>query len=587
MQIKTLHLKGFRNFKDSTINFTDKSLLIGSNDVGKTNLLYALRILMDRSLSDSDIEPKQTDFYAYEPTYELSIQICFTNIVEECIIAKLRENVSDEGNLILEYKAFIDPKSNQLSYKIFIGKDDKSLVEIENRFYLRVLNLKFIGSRRDLISFIRQEKQRLLEESRINRDQKKIDEDTQILGEIESGLSTVNEKITSLSYVQAATTGINSQLGELSYHNQSQNVVFDVGASDPSAFIDDLQLASKIKGKSVVIGGEGRNNQIHLALWSTRNQMRRDKNQDLLEVCFFCIEEPEAHLHPHQQRKLAKYLSTTIEGQVIITSHSPQIACEVPPSSIIRLYFNGEGTKAAGNGINPFIEAKFIEFGYRLNIMSAEVFFADLVFLVEGPSEELLYKALANAIGVDLDKFNISVLMVDGIGFKPYASLLSSLRIPFVMRTDNDVFKIPKQEKYRLAGIQRAVDIFTMIFPPDEELKSLLQNIGNLSGFDTPVPPHDIAEYSTRIIAKLQQNGIFLSGIDLEHDLFHLIPQNVSEYLGIEKEEDIVAEMQKRKATFMFDFIRDNPKVIAQLIDTPLAEPLKFCRTIAEAIYGT
>lgn len=56
MQLKTLYIKGFRNFKEVKVNFNEHSLMIGANDVGKTNLIYALRILLDRSLSDYDYE---------------------------------------------------------------------------------------------------------------------------------------------------------------------------------------------------------------------------------------------------------------------------------------------------------------------------------------------------------------------------------------------------------------------------------------------------------------------------------------------------------------------------------------------------
>ena len=65
MIIKTLYIKGFRNFKEVTVNFNEHSLIIGANDVGKTNLIYALRILLDRSFSDYDYELAESDFFAY------------------------------------------------------------------------------------------------------------------------------------------------------------------------------------------------------------------------------------------------------------------------------------------------------------------------------------------------------------------------------------------------------------------------------------------------------------------------------------------------------------------------------------------
>ena len=51
MRIEKIHIKGFRNFEDEEIFFQPKTLIIGANDVGKTNLLYALRILFDKSIS--------------------------------------------------------------------------------------------------------------------------------------------------------------------------------------------------------------------------------------------------------------------------------------------------------------------------------------------------------------------------------------------------------------------------------------------------------------------------------------------------------------------------------------------------------
>lgn len=48
-----------------------------------------------------------------------------------------------------------------------------------------------------------------------------------------------------------------------------------------------------------MLGGDGRNNQILLALWKAKSAREHDLEN---EVIFYVVEEPEAHLHPHQQR---------------------------------------------------------------------------------------------------------------------------------------------------------------------------------------------------------------------------------------------------------------------------------------------
>lgn len=95
MNISQVKIKGFRNFKDETINFKSKSLIIGQNDIGKSNLIYALRILLDRSISEADLEPKLSDFYVFQDTYEFKIQIKFNEVKEECILSKFKGSVSD------------------------------------------------------------------------------------------------------------------------------------------------------------------------------------------------------------------------------------------------------------------------------------------------------------------------------------------------------------------------------------------------------------------------------------------------------------------------------------------------------------
>lgn len=162
------------------------------------------------------------------------------------------------------------------------------------------------------------------------------------------------------------------------------------------------------------------------------------KNID--HVTFYAIEEPEAHLHPHQQRKLSAYIQNSFDEQILITTHSPHIASKFEPASIVRLYSENKYSFASCGGCSELLKSVFDDFGYRLNALSAETFFSDGVFLVEGTSEVLFYTALARELKLDLDRHNISILSVEGVGFKPYVAICNALNISWVLRTDNDIF---------------------------------------------------------------------------------------------------------------------------------------------------
>lgn len=583
MYISRVTIKGFRNFKDAEINLCETSLLIGSNDIGKSNFLYAIRILLDRSLSEADIDPRDSDFYVHEQTDEIEILIRFEAVDEDCVVAKMREHVSDDGVLYLAYKAIREPVSGKKTRVFYAGISEEKLTEIESRFYLKVLNLKFIASKRDLNAFIRHERRNLIQEARLNRSEEEMIQDNENLQSIESDLDTVTESVRKLSYVMKATEGLNEQLLKLSHHHSSQSIVFDIGQSDPAEFVENLRLASQVNGKNLLVGGDGRNNQIQLALWAARNNILDSDVR--VEFCIFCIEEPETHLHPHQQRKLAQYLSETLQAQVIITTHSPQIACQVPPESIIRLYNNQPDTKAAGNGMNPFTEAALINFGYRLNIIPAEAFFSSVVLLVEGPSEELFYKALAKALDIDLDRLNISILMVDGIGFLPYASLLNSLNIQYVVRTDNDIFKIKGKPKYRFAGLQRGISIALQKTHIDEKCPRLFAKVdllGNIEDLDNISREQQIIANRFRKI--LEHSSVFLAEKDLENDLYSALPQELKNHFGEARKEEVIKQMQKRKATSMFDFLKsiECRETLRSLSCHVLAKPLLRCKVLAE-----
>lgn len=583
MILASVKLEGFRNFKKAKINLTEKTLIIGANDVGKTNLLWAIRLLLDRGLTDYDLEPKDSDFYAFEETNEFDIRLYFENVIEDCVVSKLKGKIGDDNKMVLSYKAYRDKTTKVKTYKLFAGPNYKSLEEIEDRYYRKVLNVKYISSRRDFHNYVNREKNYLFQIAKENRNEKELTADEKLYSEIQDELKSVDEKIPKLNFISSATNTLNEELAKLSLHHTKQKIVFDASTSNVDNFINNVSIASKSNEQSILIGGDGRLNQIYLALWASRNELTQDS---LKEVTIFCIEEPEAHLHPHQQRKLADYLNSSIKGQVLLTSHSPQIASEFSPNSIARLFNEKGATRAASNGCSEIIDDAFNDFGYRLSIIPAEAFFSDVVLLIEGPSEELFYKTLSRQLKIDLDRLNISILMVDGIGFSTFIKILNSLEIEWVLRTDNDIFKVPHKEEYRFAGIQRCIGLCEKHFASDATTEKILtENRVNLKGFKTNKPEELNIKSASIVKIDLERYKMFLSDIDLENDIFNtVIKADLKNYFVDLDESEIILAMQKRKASFMYNFLKDNKDSLSKLATDAIAKPLIKCREIIEQI---
>ena len=61
MKFDAVTIKNFRNFENITIDLTNKNVLFGMNDVGKTHFLYALRFWFDKDVRQNFID---TDYVA-------------------------------------------------------------------------------------------------------------------------------------------------------------------------------------------------------------------------------------------------------------------------------------------------------------------------------------------------------------------------------------------------------------------------------------------------------------------------------------------------------------------------------------------
>ena len=98
MRFVKLGLKNYRNFNDSEINLDNKNIFFGLNDVGKTNVLHALRFLFDNEQRKKGIV--ESDFYKKNTNCPIEIIITIDISVDSEDDKKIRAIM--KGNLLSE-----------------------------------------------------------------------------------------------------------------------------------------------------------------------------------------------------------------------------------------------------------------------------------------------------------------------------------------------------------------------------------------------------------------------------------------------------------------------------------------------------
>jgi len=584
MLIEWIKIKGLRNFNEETINFSNQTLIIGANDVGKSNLIFALRILFDRGLSDKDLDLLDSDYNVYTKANAIEITVKISNVTEDCLVSTFKGDIQN-GTVYVQYR---NSKSGEFS--TYAGHSEDAMELKSPRFYIKRLNMECVNSNRNLLSFIKREKNQILENAKSQLSKELAEEDEVSIDNLKVILNDVSSGVDELNYIKKSLASVNQELKDLAIHNENQDLSFKNANSDVKTMLENLELTYASEGETLTLGGDGRNNQIFLATWVTKQ-----KSKITLErVTFFAIEEPEAHLHPHQQRKLSSYLLDNFKEQVFITTHSPHIAAEFRPNKIVKLKAKNKQTSAANGGCSEDLSLNFDDFGYRLDAITSDIFFVNAVFLVEGPSEKLFYTAVSKKMNIDLDRLNASIISVNGVGFKPYIKICQALDIPFVFRTDNDIFNKKKtigtniQEFSFQAGVSRIMGIFKEVLNKNENA-ALLDYWGKNELYNEWPKKSKIPQQAVGILnhitQEVEKKNIYLSHQDLENDLVESnLYSNLKSFYNTRTKSSTVKNMQKAKAENMFDFLKNNYDALDCLKNDDIVKPLKKIKELAEKV---
>lgn len=152
------------------------------------------------------------------------------------------------------------------------------------------------------------------------------------------------------------------------------------------------------------------------------------------------VDEPEVHLHPRSQARVARLLAEK-PGQRVVATHSPAVLRAFKPSEVLGLTPMGARQLPVG-AIET--DAKFFSQWWVDSML--EPLTARGAILVEGVSDEALVRVIARLSGVDLDREGISVVALGSANNFPNALKLfgpSGFDLPLAALVDEKEAYLP------------------------------------------------------------------------------------------------------------------------------------------------
>lgn len=424
MKVRRLEIENFKSVAEGKIVFSDNTLLVGGNNLGKSTICEALDLALGSERLYRRPVVDEHDFYGGRYVDNegnpvlIRIQALLVDLSEEAKIRfnhylrrwddKKQEFIDEKPNgadradaedvtwgLPILFEARYDREENDFIGKTFFDhpvSPDEDLDD-EQRTSLGSGRTEFSSKHKRLCGYVYLRALRTGSRALSLQRGSLLDTILRLSGEgapemwfdTLAKLHDLDPAVGEIEQLQAIRTEIRERMG---------NFVSLAPGDDSTAFFasdltrDHLRevvrlfIATSPSNHSVPFNRQGTGS-INLLVFALLTLIADRKGN---ESVIFAMEEPEIALPPHTQRRVTRFVRTKM-GQAIVTSHSPYVIEQFEPEDIVMLNREGPGklvgTRPDSEGFKP----KFYR-GQRRQF--AEAILARGVVVVEGSTEAAL-----------------------------------------------------------------------------------------------------------------------------------------------------------------------------------------------------
>jgi putative ATP-dependent endonuclease of OLD family len=474
MKISTIKIKGFRSFGPNEVLIPiedDLVGLIGLNSAGKTTCLEALKKLFGQTSADRELfrqdfhvgKDEDPDF-AEEKKISIEAVIDFSEEEKEAIPHFFSEMVVDEEDgdpyLRIRLEAYWK-KSNfipegEIDSKMYFIKTAEGVQETEDSkrlfpsHFRSLIQLLYVPAIRRPAEQLRYSSGTIL-----FRVLKKIKWSDAFKGEFDKKVTELNSLFNSLNEFGTVQESITELWQQFHKDERYKDTALGFGGSDLDSILKKIEISFSPTGtyKSYKIDelGEGYRSLFYLTLVCTlldiEEKLSEQEDQENIGInrpllTILAVEEPENHIAPQllgRVIKILKKISRNESSQVLLSSHTPAIVKRLRPECILHFRINQNYETEVNRILLPDRKDEAYKYIKEAVHNYPEIYFAKLVVIGEGDSEEVIFNRLMEIMKVDFDD-NIITFAPLGHRFVNHIwKLLQALHIPYVTLLDLDI----------------------------------------------------------------------------------------------------------------------------------------------------